>query len=259
VTFGSDPGVIGLVNLAWLEWFAGRPDAAISFSERAIALSRELTYKLGMAYALGMSAALYQCMGEPAQTARLAEETIDIARRHDFPYWSAWQSVLLGWCRAQDGDFPQAIELMERGLESYRGTGAELFGCHMLALLAEVCLQAGQPGRALELCDQALASGTRTDAHFYDAEIHRIEGHCILVRDGDSAGALGCFDEALSIAGQQGARMLQLRSSISAAEAMAAGGHREEARALASEALHALEGTRALAETRRASRVLENL
>ena len=257
VTYGSDPGVIGLVNLAWLEWFAGRADSAVAYSHKAILLSRELSYKLGMAYALGMSAALYQCLDQPSITRALAEETLEIARRHDFPYWSAWQSALLGWSHSRTGDFATAIDLLEQGIAGYRATGAELFGSHMVGMLAQVCLQAGRFGRSLELCDEALASSNRTDAHFYDAEIHRIEGDCILQRDGNVVGAIACFEEARALAREQGAHMLELRSSISMAEALASAGRAGEARTLAAEAHDRLDGSVAVADRDRARRVLE--
>jgi predicted ATPase len=215
--FGSDPGIIGLANLAWLEWFAGRTDLAIGYSIRSIELARELAYGLGIAYALGMSAALYQCLGDSQTTASLAQETIDLAERHGFPYWAAWETSLLGWARATQGQVVAGTELLEKGLEGYRTTGAELFCPYILGLLAQVNLRAGEYDKALACCEDALASSARTDGHFFDAEIHRLEGSCLLSRDHDISGAQACFEEAIATARAQSARMLELRGVMSLA------------------------------------------
>ncbi len=211
VTYGSDPAIIGYVNLAWLEWFAGDEAAALDYSTRAVEHARRLSYGLGMAYALGMSAALYQCMGDAARTAQLAAQTIDLANKQGFPYWVAWETALLGWARAADGDVDGGIALLKAGLQAYRDTGSELFAPHMLGLLAEASLRAGRHDAALEFCEEALASSERSDAHFYDAEIHRLEAEAIWTRDGDRASARAAFHEALNVARAQGARMLESR------------------------------------------------
>jgi class 3 adenylate cyclase/predicted ATPase len=257
VTYGSDPGVIGLVNLAWLEWFSGRVHSAIAFSDRAIALARDLSYGLGSAYALGMSAALYQSLGDSARTARLARETIDVAEKHGFPYWVAWETGLLGWTRARESQPEAGIELLEKGIASYRATGAELFCPYLLGLLAEVNLGLGRYDRALALCEEALASSERTDAHFYDAEVHRIEGLCLIARDADLAGASACFGEAIGLARRQGAAMLELRSVIELGRLSSAQGRKAEAAALLSEVLERIEGEYPGSDRTTAARWLE--
>jgi class 3 adenylate cyclase/predicted ATPase len=257
VAYGSDPGVIGLVNLAWLEWFSGRVQGAVVYSDRAIELARGLSYGLGLAYALGMSAALYQSLGDVAKTEQLAQETIELAKTHGFPYWVAWETGLLGWARASSGAPEMGIRLIEEGLASYRATGAELFCPHLLGLLAGVNLDLRQYDRAMALCDEALASSERTDAHFYDSEIHRIEGLCLLARDGDLAGASACFGQAIALARQQGARMLELRSAIALARISSSQGRRTEAAQLLSESFERIESHYPCADLATAGRLLE--
>jgi predicted ATPase/class 3 adenylate cyclase len=237
VMYGSDPGVIGLVNLAWLEWFAGHSGNAKRYSNQSITLARELSFGLGLAYALGMSAALYQCLNDPQMTAELAEETIDLAEMYGFPYWVAWETSLVGWSRVMHGDIDAGLEAMQSGLAAYRDTGAELFSPYMLGLLAEVNLRARRFDRALAYCDEALASGERTDVHFFDAEIHRFEGECALGRDRNVAAAETCFHEAITLARKQGARMLELRSVTSLAKLRHFQGQVDVASCLLSEAV----------------------
>jgi predicted ATPase len=107
---------------------------------------------------------------------------------------------------------------MQSGLAAYRDTGAELFCPHMLGLLAQVNLHARRFDKALAYCDEALVSGERSDVHFFDAEIHRLEGECILSGDRNVAAAETCFDEAITLARAQGTRMLELRGATSLAK-----------------------------------------
>jgi class 3 adenylate cyclase/predicted ATPase len=257
VTYGSDPGVIGLINVAWLEWFSGRVQIAIEFSDRAIALARDLSYGLGLAYAIGMSAALYQSLGDHARTSRLAEETIALAEKHGFPYWVAWATGLLGWTRARNGDAETGIELLEKALASYRATGAELFCPYLLGLLAEVHLDLGRYDRALALCDEALASSERTDAHFFDAEIHRIEGLGLLSRDKDPAAASACFGEAIGLAHEQGAHMLELRSVLALGRLSLSQGRGAQAAHLVAAAIDSIDGDYPCNDRLHAMRLLE--
>jgi predicted ATPase len=235
--YGSDPGIIGHVNMAWLQWFGGRPDEALKHSNLAIELARELSYGLGIAYALGMSAALYQCLGDPETTATLATETIDLAQKHGFPYWVAWETGLLGWARTVQGQVDAGIGMLRKGLADYRATGAELFSPYMLGLLAQAHSSAQRFDDALPFCEEALATGERSDVHFFDAEILRLKGVCVLRHQCDVTAAQACFEQAVAIARDQGARMLELRALIALAMLHRSRGQGSAARRLLSEAV----------------------
>jgi class 3 adenylate cyclase/predicted ATPase len=256
VTYGSDPAIIGLVNLAWLEWFAGQTDRALRCSKQSIALARDLSYGLGMAYALGMSAALYQCLADCETTAALAEETIELAERHGFPYWIAWETSLLGWARAVQGQVDIGMEMLERGLTAYRATGAELFCPYMFGLLAQINLRVGRYDKALAFCEEALASGERTDAHFFDSEIHRLEGECLFSRDHDIAAAEMCFEEAIAVARKQGARLLELRGAMYLALLRYFQGRLGGACSVLSEAIAGFDGSQSAPDLAQARRLL---
>jgi predicted ATPase len=184
-----------------------------------------------------MSAAVHQCLGDFRKTEELALETIALAEKSGFPYWIAWETGLMGWARARAGDIEGGIALLENGLRNYRETGSELFCPHLEGLLAEVNLRAHRHDRALHLCEEALASAERTDAHFFDAEILRIEGECRLARDHDSIAAASCFAAAMEVARGQGASMLALRAAVRLASLSRVDGRAEEARRTLSEAI----------------------
>ena len=256
LTVGSDPGVIGLANLAWLEGLAGNPWQAVDYSTRAIELARELSFDLGLAYATGMSAALYQSLGDAARTAQLARETIELARRCGFPYWIAWETGLLGWAMAAQGETEAGIEMIEHGLRSYQETGSGLFCAHLSSLLADANLRAGRYDKVLKACEEGFVFSERTDAHFFDAELHRLEGEGVLGRDADAKGAANCFREAITCARDQGAGLLELRAAIRLAQLQHTRGDASGAARVLAESRGSFRGDPACGEYERASELL---
>ncbi len=229
---GAHPWVIGSVNSALLEWYAGYPDDAVIRSREGLSHARELDRPLTLAYALCMSAAVHQCRGESQPTLELAREVVALAKEHDFPYWIAWGSVLEGWALATSGQVDEGVSRMHSGLAMYRDTGALLFEPSSLALLAEVYWHAGRIEEALDCTSRALESPEMLDGYFCSADIHRLKGELLLARDADEPTAEGCFLEALKIAREQGARSLELRCAVSLGELRKRQGREEDCRAL---------------------------
>jgi class 3 adenylate cyclase/predicted ATPase len=217
--YGSDPGVQGAVNLAWLEWFAGHPDAAVRRSAEAVERARATGHSLSLAYALGVSAAVYQCLGRAAEAQELASETLALAEDKEIAYWAAWSTVLEGWAAADQGLVDEGITKMQNGLAAYRSTGAELFRPYSLALLVQVLGAAGREAEALAYIEQALESVQETDTRFFEAELYRLRGAIRLQIEMDSATALQDLATALTIAERQGAVMLELRAALSLVQA----------------------------------------
>ncbi|HEX2825170.1 MAG TPA: AAA family ATPase [Burkholderiales bacterium] len=234
---GAHPWVIGAVNSALVEWYAGAPDDAIEHSRASLREARALGWPLTLAYALCMSAAVHQCRGEREPTLALATEVVALAHEHDFPYWIAWGSVLEGWALAAGGALEDGVAKMQAGLDMYRDTGALLFVPSSLALLGETYSRAGRTKEALDCTLRALESPQLGDGYFCAAEIHRLKGELVLARDADEAAAAACFSEALAIAKRQGAQSLALRSAVSLAELRQRQGRHDECRGLVQDAL----------------------
>ncbi|MEM7026009.1 MAG: hypothetical protein AAF637_26030, partial [Pseudomonadota bacterium] len=209
---GSDPGVIALVNLAWLEWFLGYPDRAKAKAHGARLLSRNLGLPLSRAYAICMSAAVHQCIGDVKSTHRLAQSAIRLAEMRGFAYWRAWARTLLGWALAKSGLRAEGLAAIDRGMDEYITTGAELFRPYVLGLCAEIQLEAGDPDAALESISEGLLSSATSGARFFDADLHHRRGQVLSLGRGDFEGAEASYLKAAEIAKSQGARSLLLRA-----------------------------------------------
>lgn len=94
-------------------------------------------------------------------------------------------------------------------------------------MLAEANLLAGRTNDARSLINDALDVVAEIDEHWYEAELHRMQG-AILAGEGDSA-AEASFVCALEIAGRQNAKSWELRTATSLARLRLGQGRRAEA------------------------------
>lgn len=218
IVYGAHPWIVGNVNSAWLEWVSGNTTDALRRSDAGLALSRELGRPLPRAYALCMSAAMYQCMGEPARALELASETVALAKDNSLPYWTAWGTVLEGWALARLGKVDEGLDALQAGLRAYRDTGAELFRPYCLSLLAEAFGLAGRLEEALEHANAALESAEAQSVHFYTAEIHRLRGRTVFALGKGLDAAIACYEASMELARSQASLAFEFRTGVDLAE-----------------------------------------
>jgi predicted ATPase len=100
-----------------------------------------------------------------------------------------------------------------------------------IALLAAACDIAGQIEEALAQLDDALQIVERTGERWFAAELNRHKGQ-LLLRQGHAEAAEDLYGKALSIAGDQEAKLWELRAAVSLARLRRDQGRRAEARDL---------------------------
>jgi tetratricopeptide (TPR) repeat protein len=210
---GAHPWVVGFVNSALLEWFAGRTEESLVHSRNALSLARELRQPLALAYALCMSAAVHCYRREPLRTLELAREVVELSTQHGLPYWVAWGSSLLGWALVQTGDPQAGIAQLMHALERYRATDAQLFEPSTLAVLAECLCKAGEPGKAMEALDTAFRSPMLEEGYFCAAELLRVRAEVLQVTGAPDKEMESCLTKAIELARTQGAYSLELRAA----------------------------------------------
>jgi predicted ATPase len=105
---------------------------------------------------------------------------------------------------------------MQQGLEAAQHTEARVGRSMFLALLAEVYGQTEQPDMGLRMANEALPIAHHHGERCYEAETSRIKGELLLTLSAaDEAEAERCLQHALEVAGQQQARVWELRAAIS--------------------------------------------
>jgi predicted ATPase len=238
---GQDPGVTSSVFSAWALQSAGYSDQALKSSIDALSLARLLSHPYSLAYAQGIAAAFHQFRKDVEVTQGLADASLDLATEHGFPFWSAFQKILLGWVLVKQGKADEGIAHMSRGMEAYWATGADLLRPYLMGLLAEALGERGSTERALALIAEALETVEKTGERFYEAELYRQKGE-LLLRSHSKGSELPftaqssrpceierCFQKAMTVAGRQQAKWFELRAVTSLARLWHHQGRKEDA------------------------------
>jgi hypothetical protein len=118
--------------------------------------------------------------------------------------------------RVAAGDAGALPEILE-GLALVAGTGEQFAAPALFLLLAEAQQATGQFAPAQDTVATALAVAAQTGQHFFDADLHRLEGDLLLATGGDAQHAAARHHHALAIAREQDARSFELRAATSLA------------------------------------------
>ena len=217
--FGPDPGVLAMQYLALTSWPMGDIARAVSLVGRAEARIADLTH-VGTLAPGKMHAAMFDLMrGDRARVAANAFELTRLAREFDLNLFRAFSVFLEGWASTASGANGGRLEGMRRGVELLREQKVLWFDGLLKMALAEAEAQGGDPGRAVAIFDETLATCDRTGCRAFEAELHRARGEMVLKCDPASpAPAEKAFLTAIAVSRQQGARSFELRAALSLAK-----------------------------------------
>jgi predicted ATPase len=171
---GQVPMVTACAFSAWTSQTCGYADRALKRISEALSSAQQLSHPYSLAYARGIAAGVHQYRREVELTQNMAEASLGLATKQGFTFWSAFQTILLGWVLSKRGRREEGIEQMSRGMQSYWATGAELLRPYFMGLLAEAFAEKGSIDRGLSLLDEALETVDRTGERFYEAELYFI-------------------------------------------------------------------------------------
>jgi DNA-binding SARP family transcriptional activator/predicted ATPase len=229
---GLDYGVLGMAWHSHCLWLLGDAERALAQGRAALSLAEELDHPFSRTLALTYLATLHQLRGERAQVAAVSEQAIALANAHDIRYYGAWAVVLLQWSRVEAGAGETVRRQLRSALDAFCATTAGLRQPYFLALLAEAHAEAGETDVALQLLDEASQVASAQGERWWDAEICRLRGNCLLARRQDDPAAEAQLLRALTIARSQSARALERRAALSLAGLYERLGRHEQARAL---------------------------
>jgi DNA-binding winged helix-turn-helix (wHTH) protein/predicted ATPase len=214
-TFGShDAGVCARMFAARALVLQGRAAQAIQTGDEAVELATALDHPFSIALALKFRAAVEQSRGDADGAGRFAEAAVALARDMGFGLMFAWCTTIAGWAAVRSGDVTRGLATIARGIEAARRTGSDQFLPYLLGMEADASLAAGRIGHGRSATAEALAIARRTGERFYEAELLRTTGELLLAAGGDRVEADEAFRSAVTVAREQGASLLALRSAI---------------------------------------------
>jgi predicted ATPase len=226
---GEDAGVTHRCYLALALWHLGFSDKARQLNDEMLELARTINQPFSLEYALHHTAWLYQhCrLGIPARAA--GDEQVRIATEQGFVFWHASGTLYVAGGLLLQGQLEQGLRLLQKGLEAYRATGAELALPYYLSMLADGCILTGRFAEAGAALNEALTLVEKNDDRFQEAELYRLQGELLLVESDDQTAAEECFRRAVETARRQQSKMWELRATTSLARLWQKQGRREEA------------------------------
>jgi predicted ATPase len=142
-----------------------------------------------------------------------AEAVIELAEKHHMRGWRGYGLVIRGWAFALKGRTREGIECMRSGLQELDALGTAWNRPHHLGLLAELYGRSGDRTAGLQAIEEALADIRKTEARFWEADLHRIAGD-LRLSGADRIEAEACFVRAIEIARMQEAKSFELRAAL---------------------------------------------
>ena len=143
----------------------------------------------------------------------------------------------MGWAIAYLGEVDEGIAEMREGIKMYKLVGVLPLGSHILSLLVEGLYLKNEYKEALEILEEAFDYCKRTDELFYLSRVNRLKGEGLQKLEAEAAEIEQCFRQAIDVAREQDAPMLELQAALSLTKHWKTQGKKEEIHLLLTELL----------------------
>jgi DNA-binding winged helix-turn-helix (wHTH) protein/tetratricopeptide (TPR) repeat protein len=201
-------------------------DQARACTERA--LRRADQVELPFTYAYARAIAIHQCVlrRDPSGTLTLVEQVVEWVERYAFPSARLMEDFYRAWALHRQDPSRELARAMHDALRAKNVLGERSRDTMYLAEVADAYRQCGELGRAAECLEAAFAHVARTDERSHEAELYRVQGELRLAAKRSSrtrAEAEAAFERAIEVARRQGAKLWELRATVSLARSAAGG------------------------------------
>jgi class 3 adenylate cyclase/predicted ATPase len=227
---GHDPGMccraFGSLSLAQL----GYAERALALCRDGLALAEALAHPFTVAIALWAIGILHQLRREPHATREAGERMIRHCSDKGLRPMVAFGKIFRGDALARQGEFVEGLAQMRQGIDESRSTGNVFTLPSFFPALASAYARSGDVSLGLAALEEGLAMTRRGGDRFSLPEIHHMKAKLLLARSAsDTDAADAAYREAIEVARNQHARLLQLRASTSLARLWRDQGKRGEA------------------------------
>ncbi|MGZ9110029.1 MAG: adenylate/guanylate cyclase domain-containing protein [Rhodoplanes sp.] len=211
---GQDAGAAARALLSWGLWLHGDVDEAVAQLAVAIERANTVQHPHTQAYVTYYGSILHALRGEWSVAQSYAERCFALSDKHGFRQWRGLSRAIRDICAAMMDPSTNAFDDVTGALSDYRKAGYQLGITSLFVLLCPALLLRGQPRAALDIAEQGLAIANHNNERVFEAELHRLKARALLAdRTPDArAQAHALLGKALSIAGTQNARSLELRA-----------------------------------------------
>jgi DNA-binding winged helix-turn-helix (wHTH) protein/tetratricopeptide (TPR) repeat protein len=213
----------------------GYPLTALGKGCELLTAARRSSDPYSVAIALFFDGLRHVELRDTLAIAEQADELLSITTEHGMAFYSTAAAFFRGWAAAAAGRVEVGIAEMRRSISDPMLSEA-LPSTLMLGALAETCGKNGRAEEGLDLVAKGLATTEQTGLRTQEAELHRIKGDLLMIRDlGKVAEAERCLRTAIDTARRQCARLFELRATVSLARLLKQQDETVEARQMLAE------------------------
>jgi hypothetical protein len=199
--------------MAWVSWFLGQVDEAVSRMTAALERADAVSHAHTFAYAWYYASVLHALRGEAELARSYAERCLAISERHGFRHWLGLSRSIRDICGAVLDLSGSRLDEVKTAVDEYRSAGYQLGVTVQFVLLCPALLHHNQPEAALEAIDQGLSIVSHNSERFFESELYRLKARALLARGAPDTEVESLLKQALRTAGTQEVRSLELRAA----------------------------------------------
>lgn len=183
--------------LAWSCWLSGDSARAKDAISKALDLAKVTQHSFTIAFSLAFASWIYHFVGDEESTRNSSSRLITLFEEHTFQFWLGWGRVINGWSKQKElGE--KSLEVIQQGLDQWRGTGSRLGLSYFLYLQADAMRSMDQTDRAQQVIAEAEAFQEQSGEGFWKPELVHLNGR-IALQKGDEKTARTEFMRTISI------------------------------------------------------------
>jgi len=195
-------------------WNMGYLDQARQKVEALNATQRELTLPSNIADSAGYAALLYYLLGKPQQAQEYAEINLKINDEKRNRHNSVNGLVVLGWCKAMQGNVDEGIALIQQVLKMTHELGAPLHQSQYMVMLAEACISGKRYRQALEVLDEGIRRFLRWRDLGCAPDLWLLKGDALQALGASEEHIDLCYQMGLCFAQELKAKVSELRAAL---------------------------------------------
>jgi predicted ATPase len=235
LNYSYDPIVAACAYRGSSLWCLGYPDRGLTEIMAGVDAAAEVEHRYMLAFALTFVVIYAFWRGDWDQAKTYNEKLLLLAAEEGFTYFVAVATCHDGLLLAQQGRATEGLARFRDGLIKIIAIGGRTSQRRLSTDWADLLMQCGEHEEAVDVLNAEIASMRQGAARFWEAEIIRVRGELLLIRDaGSSAEAERSLQAALDVARQQEAKSLELRAAMSLSRLWMTQGRSREAHALLS-------------------------
>ena len=220
--------------MSWALWAAGYSDAAVARINLSLDRADLIGHPHTQAYACYYASIVYALRREASIAIRYAGRCHELSVAHGFGHWRSLSFLVQGICTSLLDPSSEALDAVQAALEALCVRGYQMGITALYVLQCEALLQRHQFARTNATIAEALGTVRRTGEQLFEAELYRLqaEAHLGELEQADPDRAHSILANAITTAGRQGAKLLELRAATSLARLYCDQGQPSEAREL---------------------------